>query len=810
MGSVAPPETAAREEQSSPQQRASAMEDPPQLPATTAGHSQSQSINSLDLRADPDAQATVTDFLDFTEYLPSDMVRSLTLIGKLDQAYGDASVGVNELATKWGQLPAFTPDERPSPAQLRADISEGLNQTVNSRVYSHAEAVRMAENVNRHYNRAKTILAKLQHMLENFSAQEEQKTPAANNKSPQLSRGRKITLRLEGPKARGPRIPRITVPGEVLAPYDINYETYSGESESSSEEAEEDETPVPPRAQGGGTRIKLVKGPKTPKVLKIRKIRNSGATPIAASAGISTSNALAKLEPPPENAVIGSKDAPWLQLTSYELARLRKRMKKNAAWAPSDTMIARELKNLGRGIDAYKAAKQKAEEEGNPFEDPVPAPVVDTETGVEQLPPGALSAETTNEKALSNRGVKLNEAKKIKRDHLAKLAAEEAEESARRMADLARTMFNPTQTPSAQDQSAKPAAKGKSKKRKRDSVAEAEAEKLDASDPSSQRPPFKRTKTETPVPPPQLTPSTTNNSQPTQEASIPAPQLTPGGTPAIPHSTTPIPVPVPRQDQAASLSSSRSAASPTPSTSAVTSAVAKPAEAPAPPVQSPRKSATPILPPTRETRKTHATRKQEQQREEAATTQPIRAPSRTVTPAPATPLNADSEGPQPFPSAATTATTSTTATAPRRPTSRGKAASQEPQPSLAADRPRRTSTARNTPAPERPEQNSRPVSRRSKRPAPGVISRTKSGGNSAVGKRKAAPRKKSARASKRDKGAPDAAGGGEILEVEVDDEGNVIDPDEPRYCLCNGVSFGLMIQCDNVDVSYAVILLYVP
>ena len=79
-----------------------------------------------------------------------------------------------------------------------------------------------------------------------------------------------------------------------------------------------------------------------------------------------------------------------------------------------------------------------------------------------------------------------------------------------------------------------------------------------------------------------------------------------------------------------------------------------------------------------------------------------------------------------------------------------------------------------------------------------------------MGKRKAAPRKKSARASKRDKGAPDAAGGGEILEVEVDDEGNVIDPDEPRYCLCNGVSFGLMIQCDNVDVSYAVILLYVP
>jgi hypothetical protein len=35
--------------------------------------------------------------------------------------------------------------------------------------------------------------------------------------------------------------------------------------------------------------------------------------------------------------------------------------------------------------------------------------------------------------------------------------------------------------------------------------------------------------------------------------------------------------------------------------------------------------------------------------------------------------------------------------------------------------------------------------------------------------------------------------------VEVDDEGNIIDPDEPRYCLYNRVSFGTMICCDNND-----------
>lgn len=31
-----------------------------------------------------------------------------------------------------------------------------------------------------------------------------------------------------------------------------------------------------------------------------------------------------------------------------------------------------------------------------------------------------------------------------------------------------------------------------------------------------------------------------------------------------------------------------------------------------------------------------------------------------------------------------------------------------------------------------------------------------------------------------------------------------IDPDEPTYCLCQQVSFGEMIGCDNEDVSQSV------
>jgi hypothetical protein len=75
-----------------------------------------------------------------------------------------------------------------------------------------------------------------------------------------------------------------------------------------------------------------------------------------------------------------------------------------------------------------------------------------------------------------------------------------------------------------------------------------------------------------------------------------------------------------------------------------------------------------------------------------------------------------------------------------------------------------------------------------------------------VGKRKAAPKKKSAAArGKKDKAGQlanaDAATANTDGEVEIDDEGNVVDPNETRYCLCNGVSFGTMIACENADVS---------
>ncbi|EHA53996.1 hypothetical protein MGG_10164 [Pyricularia oryzae 70-15] len=733
-------------------------------------------MESFDMRADPDAQATVTDFLDFTEYLPADMTRSLTLIGELDEKYINASSNLFGLTKKWGELPGMSAEERPFPAQLRADISECLNHAISSRTYSHAEAVRMQENTTRHYLRAKTILAKLQTMLENYPTAEEQAKSSMTTNKTQTNRVPQISLRVgDGRKGRGRPIPRITVPGEVLPPYDLDYAACNSSDSSSESEAEEEEEPAgaTPAPQ---PRIKIVKTPKQPKTPKPPKAPKDSKTP-GTTRPVPPVPAIPKelLKPPPEGAVIGSADLPWLQLTPWELARLRKRMKKNAQWHPSDTMIARELKMLERGPEAYQKAKQLAEEQGKPFEPAVPTLVADA-NGVEHAPMGALSLDAAlaaEDRQGNNRGLKLNVAKKLKRENLARLAAEEAEESARRMAETVNALLHPNaqqaqgrenapEKPAAETPNNKTMRKYGGRKRKRDSATEADADKSNtvAEPPSATT---KRTKMETPVPLPQQSSGVSQNGQPSSAQTITA------------SSQTPVPPSQPAKEKQSVTPSAKpsppdiSQPTNTAGTTTTTVPVKPPAELSVPP-PSPKKSTTPILPPVRETRKSQAAKKEAAT---AASTQQTTVPkppaSRSSTPGPVTSS---------------------------RPTSRGKAASQEP-PTLASDRTRRQSTARNTPAPV-PEPQRQP-GKRIKRPAPGVVSRTNSGGSSAVGRRKAAPKvTKAASKLKKERGQQMETD----VEVEVDDEGNVIDPDEPRYCLCNGVSFGTMIACENENCQY--------
>jgi hypothetical protein len=730
-------------------------------------------MEALELPSDPDAQATVTDFLDFTEYLPSDMVRSFTLIRDLDETYLKAYSGVDGLTKTYGKLPQLPTDGKPDPVKLRTDISQNLSEATRARVLASTEAIRMSNNVDRHYNRAKNILAKLQAMAEAYPPSREPSPVSQKTKSPVVSRPPKITLRVNDRSGGEPsvrrvrkhRAPRITVPGEVLAPYELDYESYDSESDSGESADDEPLTPrqTPARTlsasnTGGRIKLKIQKQPKsrTPRPSVPRPPRPPGVMGTnvhSAVAGISTSNALAMLKPPPPGTEPGSADAPWLQLTDWELGMLRKRMKKNAVWSPSDTMIARELKLLGRGIEAYRTAKKHADDIGHPMAQPVPPQLLGQRVDAE----GAISVEAVRadqeNPQLVNRGMKLNEAKKLKKEAQAKelaKAAEEAEESARKMSEAAQAMKDLFSAPADDQDSAKktPARRTAAQKRKRpqSNVDSDVAERVDGESvkiEQSEKPQVKRNKTETPIPAPQ-----TLSARGTKQA-----------TPAsIADSTAP------------SRGSRSSEAPILPGDFFMDSISA--------PEPSTKRVSAPILPAGKEAKKDA-----KKPTEKPANTRPSRS-STVKTPTPAT---------TPTPDALPT----------KRPTSsRSKAASQEPvfqTGSATIDRPRRTSTARNTPAPPPVPLEGRQASKRTKRPAPGVVTTASEGSTSvSVGKRSSATRKRPG--AKKEK--KDGREGSVVQEVDIeyDDEGNIISPDEPRYCLCNRVSFGMMVACENNEV----------
>ncbi|KAI9810327.1 MAG: hypothetical protein M1832_001361, partial [Thelocarpon impressellum] len=118
-------------------------------------------ITSVHGPADPEGQATVNDFLDYTEYLPSDLVRSLTLMRKLDAAYLDGAEALHALTRTYGRLPSLPAGARPEPQQLRAQISRRLDLALGAREAAHAEAARLYDVVDRHFKRLSSIISKL-------------------------------------------------------------------------------------------------------------------------------------------------------------------------------------------------------------------------------------------------------------------------------------------------------------------------------------------------------------------------------------------------------------------------------------------------------------------------------------------------------------------------------------------------------------------------------------------------------------------------------------------------------------------------
>lgn len=296
----------------------------------------------------PDAQATVSDFLDYTEFFPSDLVRSLTLIGKLDHKYHDATARIHELTRTYGSLPQLSADAKPDPQDLRRQISHALDEATQSRESAFSEARRLFDVAEKHAARLSIIKRKL-HALPKPPSRDPTPVPV----SPQTSRrransgaGPRLTLHLDGSRHRS----------QVGAGRQRNRKTVGRGSESPA---------LSPVSWEDESELSEAEEPIKIKLSTTRRPRGvPGTNAHSAVAGISTSNAILQLSPPPPDAQPGSRHAPWLRLSEYEMAILRKEMKKNAKWDPSETMINRELAKKGRGRENYEKAKARAKARG--------------------------------------------------------------------------------------------------------------------------------------------------------------------------------------------------------------------------------------------------------------------------------------------------------------------------------------------------------------------------------------------------------------------------------------------------------------
>jgi hypothetical protein len=443
---------------------------------------------------DPDIQATLSDYLTYTEHFPSHVTRALALIKQQTDKAEDRIASIHRDTTSYALLPTLSGDSRPNPVELRKNISYALEEAERACRMRVEEAARLDEMAKREASRLDIVVEKLKGQPMPPSRDP---TPAADEQrpltSPNLKRESRLGVRADEIKvaektnkrlltdkaASKLRGRKVMVPGEVLPPPDPNapIETMSDwTSPRVSPPVEEppartlkpttprprSRTPKPPKADKD--KDKVSKSPLTPKRAP-RPPGQPGTNAHSSLAGISTSNALLALKPPPDTAPKGSEWMPWMRLTEWEMAKLRKRMKKNAIWVPSSTMVRRELKNLGRGVAGREAAKAAADAGGEPFvDDPGDTDPTKVEvSGDEQATITAMLGNATytdqDEDAdaeLINRGMRLNEAKKLKRARM----LEEQKEAA---AQLAREQ-------GTEATSAEPKAVADGKKRKREST----------------------------------------------------------------------------------------------------------------------------------------------------------------------------------------------------------------------------------------------------------------------------------------------------------------------------------------------------
>ena len=424
--------------------------------AAALSHASVDDLRSLSRQppSDPDIQATLSDFLTYTEHFPSHLARALTLIQEQRTKAEKNIRSVHNDTTSYSILPSLK-HGRPDPVQLRRDISLALEEAEAACRMSVEEAVRLDDECQREAHRLDVVTEKLKAQPKPPSRDPTPEQQALT--SPNLKRERRMSTRADDGKqekqsrrmqdkaASKLRGRKVMVPGEVLPPPDPNapLETMSDWTSPRhsppllDEPAEQDKkkttTPRP--------RSRTPKPPRTEKERKEKQERDRnadlkaraprppgqlGTNAHSAVAGISTSNALLALTEPPADAAKGSKWLPWVKLTEWEMAKLRKRMKKNAIWVPSQTMVRRELKNLGRGLAGKEAARQQAEANGTSLidehneVDPTRVMISGEETAQINaiLGPQIYADDDDADAELINRGMRLNEAKKLKKQRV--------------------------------------------------------------------------------------------------------------------------------------------------------------------------------------------------------------------------------------------------------------------------------------------------------------------------------------------------------------------------------------------------------
>ena len=376
--------------------------------------------------SDPDAQAVVTDFLDFTEYFPSDLLRSLTLIRGLDETYDSNAHAVHELTKAYGSK-TQTPQQNGHTS--RAQISKHLERALTARESSYAEAARLFDAADRHHNRLQSIIKKL-HALPKPPSRDPTPEPPKSSEVKRSRSGRKIEngpsiqrLTLNPPRGstlasailHRPRHRRVTIPGEVLPAFDPDSPIASTEV---SDWEQDVITPIRPM-------LKLKTNPPADKdSLKIPK-------------ELRETVAYRKPTPPPEDAEIGSKSRPWVRLTEWEMYRLRKKMKKNHTWEPSDIMVRRELAERGRGWENYYRARAEAQARGRKLQDC---------DNLDKGPKQEKSATPATPALLERKESRKSERQESGVRSEAQIAAQEAELAARRLGDIGsafKNLFSP-------------------------------------------------------------------------------------------------------------------------------------------------------------------------------------------------------------------------------------------------------------------------------------------------------------------------------------------------------------------------------